>query len=88
LFKNLEPKQIHPPSTSLGGPSLTSRPDDYKEAAQVPLRTPKRDRKVTYHTNRYVKYNEFVRSAIRREVNSFIFTAYSSYIECGVEKGK
>jgi translation initiation factor 2 beta subunit (eIF-2beta)/eIF-5 len=43
-----------------------------KDATQGPLRTPKKDRKVTYRTNRSVKNNDFVRSAIRRKVNSFI----------------
>jgi hypothetical protein len=57
-----------------------------KEAAQGPLRTPKEDRKVTYRTNRSVKYNDFVRSAIRHKENSFFLQNIPPTLSAVLEK--
>jgi hypothetical protein len=55
--------------------TCTSRASFYrikKRGCAGPPEDTKKDRKVTYCTNRYVKYNNFARSTIRRKVNSFI----------------
>lgn len=44
-----------------------------KEASKGPLTTPKKKREVTYKTSRQMKYNNFIRTAIRRHVHAFYF---------------
>jgi hypothetical protein len=57
-----------------------------KEAAPPPLRTPEKHRKVTYHTDRYVKYDDFVRSAMRRKARSSILQNIPPTLSAVLEK--
>jgi hypothetical protein len=50
------------------------------------LRTPKKHKKVTYRTDRYVKYSDFVRSAITRKVHLF-FLQNIPPTKCGAGNG-
>jgi hypothetical protein len=57
-----------------------------KKAMQGPLRTQKKDREVTYRTSRYINYNDFVCSAIRRKVHLFFLQNIPPTLSAMLEK--